>query len=83
VADYDRAVAELQGILWQHRGELDSATVRVLEENLAAIDRAIAEAQAALADDPANSYLSTHLAAAMWQKVRLLRRAAAMASAAG
>jgi hypothetical protein len=83
VADYDAAVAELQGILQERREELDSTTVRVLEENLAAIDRAIVEAQAALAEDPANSYLSTHLAAAMWQKMRLLRRAAAIASAAG
>ena len=82
-ADYDAAVAELQDILTEQRGELDTATVRILEENLAVIDDAIAEAQAALLDDPTNSYLSAHLAAAMWRKVHLLRRAAAIASATG
>jgi len=82
-ADYDAAVAELQDILTERRGELDTVTVRILEENLAVIDEAIAEAQAALQDDPTNSYLSAHLAAAMWRKVHLLRRAAVIASATG
>jgi anti-sigma factor RsiW len=82
-ADYDAAVAELQDMLTDRRSELDTATVRILEENLAVIDEAIAEAQAALLDDPTNSYLSAHLAAAMWRKVHLLRRAAAIASATG
>jgi hypothetical protein len=79
--DYDDAVAQLQGIIEERRAELDSVTVRVIEENLAAIDRAIDEARDALAADPANGYLSQHLAATMRRKVDLLRRAATTASA--
>lgn len=79
--DYDDAVAQLQEVIEQRRAELDSVTVRVIEENLAAIDRAIDEARQALAADPANGYLSQHLAATMRRKVDLLRRAATTASA--
>ena len=79
--DYDEAVAQLQQMIAERRSELDSVTVRVIEENLAAIDRAIEEARDALAADPANGYLSQHLAAAMRRKVDLLRRAATAASA--
>jgi hypothetical protein len=78
---YDAAVAQLQEIIEERRAELDSVTVRVIEENLAAIDRAIDEARDALAADPANGYLSQHLAATMRRKVDLLRRAATTASA--
>ena len=42
---YDAAVDDLERVLAQGRGRLDSATVRVLEQNLAIIDRAIAQAQ--------------------------------------
>ncbi len=79
--DYDAAVAQLQEIIEERRAELDSVTVRVIEENLTAIDRAIDEARDALAADPANGYLSQHLAATMRRKVDLLRRAATTASA--
>ena len=79
--DYDAAVAQLKEIIEERRAELDSVTVRVIEENLAAIDRAIDEARDALAADPANGYLSQHLAATMRRKVDLLRRAATTASA--
>ena len=78
---YDAAVAQLEEIIYERRAELDSVTVRVIEENLAAIDRAIDEARDALAADPANGYLSQHLAATMRRKVDLLRRAATTASA--
>ncbi len=75
---YDAAVAEMQRLLDERRDQLDSATIRVLEENLAAIDQAIAEARAALAEDPSNAYLNKHLATTMWRKVHLLRRAATL-----
>jgi hypothetical protein len=52
----------------------------VLEENLAAIDRAIDQSRRALAADPANVYLNTHLASARQQKIALLRRASALAT---
>jgi anti-sigma factor RsiW len=82
VAEYDAAVAELEGVLEQARERLDPSTVQVLEQSLATIDRAIQEAQDALRRDPANPYLTTHLAATMKRKVDLLQRAVAIASGA-
>jgi hypothetical protein len=82
VTEFDRAVTELEHVVERHRGQLDSATVRVVEQNLLVIDWAIADARAALARDPANEYVSRHLAETMRQKVRLLQRAAILASAA-
>lgn len=79
--DYDVAVADLERILAEHRDVLDPATVRVLEESLAAIDRAIEEVRAALAADPANAYLNVYLADNMRRKMQLLRRATAFVSA--
>ena len=78
---YDAAVDDLERILAEGRGRLDTATVRVLEQNLALIDRAIAEARRAVAADSANLYLNTHLAETMRRKVDLLRRAAALVAA--
>lgn len=77
-AEYDAAVRELEQVLQQRRSILDPATVAVVERNLETIDRAIAEARVALADDPSNTYLNTHLARTMRQKVDLLRRAVRM-----
>jgi anti-sigma factor RsiW len=78
---YDAAVHDLEQVLEEGRGRLDSATVRVLEQNLALIDRAIAEARRAVAADSANVYLNTHLAQTMRRKVDLLRQAAALVAA--
>jgi len=75
---YAAAVADLERVLADGRGQLDSTTVRVIEENLAVIDRAIVQAQRALDADPANLYLNTHLAETMRRKLDLLRRAAAL-----
>ncbi|HEV8509716.1 MAG TPA: anti-sigma factor, partial [Gemmatimonadales bacterium] len=44
----DMAIAELQDALALNEAKLDTATVRVVRENLAIIDRAIAQAQRAL-----------------------------------
>jgi anti-sigma factor RsiW len=78
---YDAAVADLQRVLTAGRTTLDSSTVRVLEHNLAVIDRAIADAQRALGADPGNAYLNAHLARTMRQKLDLLRQAATLAAA--
>jgi predicted anti-sigma-YlaC factor YlaD len=75
---YAAAVADLERVLAQGRGKLDTTTVKVIEKNLAAIDRAIAEAQRALDADTANLYLNTHLAETMRRKLELLRQAAAL-----
>jgi hypothetical protein len=77
----DLAVAELQEALTRNESRLDTATVRVVRENLAVIDRAIAEARSALEGDPGNTYLNLHLADTMRRKVELLRRVNAIASA--
>jgi anti-sigma factor RsiW len=78
---YDAAVADLERVLAAGRNTLDSGTVRVLEQNLALIDRAIGDAQRALAADPGNAYLNAHLARTMRQKLDLLRHAATLAAA--
>jgi hypothetical protein len=78
---YDAAIAELEGALAAGRGRLDTATVRQIEQNLAVIDRAIAQARAALAADPADAYLNHHLADTMRRKLQLLRRASTLATA--
>jgi anti-sigma factor RsiW len=70
----DVAVAELQDALARNESRLDTATVRVVRQNLAVIDRAIAEARVALEHDPGNTYLNLHLADTMRRKVELLRR---------
>jgi len=75
----DDAIAELERRLVEGRGGLDSSTVRVLEESLATIDRAIDQATRALALDPGNAWLTRHLADAKARKVRLLERANALA----
>ena len=78
-AAYDEAIADLQQALEAERTRLDAGTMRVLKENLAAIDHAIEECRTALASDPANAYLNSHLAAAKRRKLTLLRRASALA----
>jgi hypothetical protein len=80
LAGYEPAVRELELVLAEHRDRLDSATVRVIEESLATIDRAIAEAATALEEDPANPYLTGHLATAMRRKLDVLQQAAALAA---
>lgn len=78
---YDVAMAELRRALQQGRGSLDSTTVRVLEQNLALIERSIDQARRALAADPGNPYLRRHLEETMRRKLELLRRATLVASA--
>jgi hypothetical protein len=78
---YDGAVSDLERVLAQGRGRLDTATVRVIERNLAAIDSAIAQAERAVAADSASAYLNSHLAATKRRKLELLRQAASLVSA--
>jgi anti-sigma factor RsiW len=82
-APYDGAVADLERALETGRSKLDPATIKVLEDSLASIDQAIEQSQRALAADPANTYLYTHLAEARQRKLALLRRASAIADPEG
>ena len=77
----DAAIADLQDVLTRNESRLDTSTVRVVRENLALIDRAIAQARAALKADPGNAYLNLHLADTMRRKLDLLRRVNAIAAA--
>lgn len=70
---YDAAIADLERILAEGRGQLEPGTIAVLEENLAIIDRAIEEARNAIAEDPANIYLTNYLTDTMKRKLELLR----------
>lgn len=74
-AGYDAPIRDLQQTLAQRRGQLDTATVRVIEQSLTVIDAAIRQARAALARDPNNRYLNSHLQRALDRKLDLLRQA--------
>jgi hypothetical protein len=78
-ATYARTVSDLEDTLERDRRLLDPATIAVVEENLAIIDRAMQEARQALTEDPANSYLSGHVAQTRQRKIDLLRQATALA----
>jgi hypothetical protein len=76
----DLAVADLQEALTRNESRLDTATVRVVRQALANIDRAIADARFALEQDPGNTYLNLHLADTMRRKLELLRRVNSLAA---
>ena len=71
---YDRAVADLLQSLDEGRKKLSPRTIEVMERSLGTIDRAIAEAGAALEQDPGNVFLSLHLARERQRKLGLLRQ---------
>ncbi len=77
-AGYEAPIRELQQALQQRRGQLDTSTVRVIEQSLTVIDAAIRQARAALAKDPNNRYLNGHLQRALDRKLDLLRQAATL-----
>lgn len=77
---YAETVAQLRQTLETQQATLSPATIRVLERTLATIDTAIAEARAALADDPANQALVDILSANYQHKVELLQRATELSS---
>jgi hypothetical protein len=79
-AGYDQAVSDLERLLTEGRTTLDPETIRILEDNLRTIDQAIDQARRALADDPANIYLNSHMARARQRKLALLRQASGFAT---
>jgi anti-sigma factor RsiW len=81
IASYDAAIRDLEATLAARRSTLDTATIRAVEQSLAIIDRAIRQAEAALAQDPNNMYLNNHLAHALDRKLDVLRRVTSMATA--
>lgn len=78
-ASYRDAVREILAALEVRRQELSPSTVRILEESLVVIDRALAEARAALARDPGDPVVREVLVTTYEQKLDLLRRTAEIA----
>ena len=76
VVTYDREITALRGVLDLRRNDLDPATVAILTNSLATIDRAIAEARAAVARDSASAFLNDQLHKALEKKLGLLRTVA-------
>jgi hypothetical protein len=76
---YESAIAELEQLVAAQRTQLSPTTLRLLQENLRVIDRAIRESQAALQQDPNNQLIHDGLQSAFEQKLNLLRRATAAA----
>lgn len=77
--EYDAALADLQRALQSGRGQLDPATVKIVEDNIAIIDQAVEDARRALAQDPANPDLNGYLLETRRRKLDLLRHATALA----
>jgi anti-sigma factor RsiW len=73
---YEREISTMRRIVDERLGNLDSATVIVIERNLAIIDKAIADSKNALANDPHSGFLSTQLDRALEAKLSTLRRVA-------
>ena len=71
----DGELGRMRRLLAERRQTLDTATVRVLENNIAIIDHAIAESRAALARDPASDLLNRQLSDALGDKLELMRTA--------
>ena len=79
-ADYDREIARLRTLMNARRDQLDTATVAIIERNLAVIDTAIAESKAAIVRDPASRFLIESLNQSLQMKVELMRTAAVLPS---
>ena len=78
--DYLRTIGELRSTLDARRDQLSPAAIATVERSLAVIDAAIAEARAALAEDPRNATLVELLSASYERKLELLRRASELPS---
>jgi hypothetical protein len=77
---YGDEIQRLQSIITQRRGELDPATVSVIEESLKVIDAAVKQSRAALVRDPKSGFLIDQLNNALDKKVELLRTVALLPS---
>jgi anti-sigma factor RsiW len=78
---YQDAIAEVQLALADGQSGLSAETVRILESNLAIIDRALAEARTALRADPGNDALAALLRSGYERKLDVLRSVSSHARA--
>lgn len=73
---YGPAIVDLEELLEAGRDRLSPATLRTLEESLATVEQAIAEAEAALEADPGSDLLQAMLRSHRRNKYRVLSHAA-------
>lgn len=78
---YDTAVAQLEALLASNDSALEPATLQVIRQSLAKIDKAIDDARIAIARDSNNAFLRASIAANQRRKLALLRTAAQAATA--
>jgi hypothetical protein len=72
-------IQDLQAALERGRTRLAPETVKVLEDNLLIIHKALSDARTALEQDPANRDLQDYLAGSVQRKLDLVKRAAELA----
>ena len=75
---FEGAVEGLRTTFESHRDRLSPETVKIIEQNLAIIDKAIAESRAALEKDPNDPDLPLLLSGVYRQKLELLQHAVAL-----
>jgi hypothetical protein len=75
---FEGAVEQLRATFESQRDRLSPETVATIEQNLAIIDRAIAESRAALEKDPNDPDLPLLLSGVYRQKLELLQHAVAL-----
>ena len=78
---YDQAIAQLEQVLAEGEGVLDSTTVTAVHRSLRQIDRAIADARAAIVRDSSNAFLDARIVEHMKRKLEILRTVAQAVSA--
>ena len=74
---------QLESVLLDVGGRLDANTFRIIENNLAVIDRAIEDSRRALAVDPESDFLEEHLARVWERKLDYLQGVVRVAEWAG
>jgi anti-sigma factor RsiW len=79
--DYEEAAKTLLAVLQQRRSRLSAEDLARVEDNVAVIDRALAEVREALAKDPVNPDLNRMLVATHRKKVDVLRRVVRLSTA--
>ena len=77
---YVQATGELEAILRDNKARLRPETVQALEASLGAIDSALAQAERALAADPANDYVTRSMVRLRDARLTVLRQAVAVAT---